>query len=75
MAKRDDSNDINMSAEDLKVWMKEHDCSVQELADMLGLTTQAILYWITRKRKIPEPVGRLLVFLGQRPQTMREFLK
>ena len=70
---RDTSNDIAMSRADLIQWMRTHDMSADELAEMLGLTTQAVLYWVQGKRKIPEPIGRLLVFLGQRPQMMREF--
>ena len=70
---RDTSNDIDMSREDLREWMRTHDMSADELAEMLGLTTQAVLYWVQGKRKIPEPIGRLLVFLGQRPQMFREF--
>ena len=70
---RDTSNDIDMSREDLREWMRTHNMSADELAEMLGLTTQAVLYWTQGKRKIPEPIGRLLVFLGQRPQMFREF--
>ncbi len=70
---RDTSNDINMSRADLIQWMREQDMNNEDLAEMLGLTTQAVLYWTQGKRKIPEPIGRLLVFLGQRPQMMREF--
>ena len=70
---RDTSNDINMSRADLIQWMREQGMTNEELAEMLGLTTQAVLYWTQGKRKIPEPIGRLLVFLGQRPQMMREF--
>ena len=70
---RDTSNDINMSRTDLVQWMRTHDMSTEDLAEMLGLTTQAVLYWTQGKRKIPEPIGRLLVFLGQRPQMFREF--
>ena len=70
---RDTSNDIAMTRTDLIQWMREQDMTNEELADMLGLTTQAVLYWTQGKRKIPEPIGRLLVFLGQRPQMMREF--
>ena len=70
---RDTSNDINMSRADLIQWMREQEMTNEDLADMLGLTTQAVLYWTQGKRKIPEPIGRLLVFLGQRPQMMREF--
>lgn len=70
---RDTSNDIAMTREDLKQWMNTHGITTDELADMLGLTNQAVLYWLQGKRKIPEPIGRLLVFLGQRPQMFREF--
>ena len=70
---RDTSNDIAMTREDLKEWMSTHGITTDELADMLGLTNQAVLHWLQGKRKIPEPIGRLLVFLGQRPQMFREF--
>ena len=70
---RDTSNDIAMTREDLKEWMQTHDMTVSELAEMLGLTNQAVIYWTQGKRTIPEPIGRLLVFLGQRPQMFREF--
>ena len=70
---RDTSNDINMSRADLIQWMRDQEMTNEDLAEMLGLTTQAVLYWTQGKRKIPEPIGRLLVFLGQRPQMMREF--
>ena len=70
---RDTSNDIAMTREDLKEWMRTHDMSTDELAEMLGLTNQAVIYWTQGKRTIPEPIGRLLVFLGQRPQMFREF--
>lgn len=70
---RDTSNDIAMSRADLIQWMREQEMTNEDLAEMLGLTTQAVLYWVQGKRKIPEPIGRLLVFLGQRPQMMREF--
>ena len=70
---RDTSNDIAMTREDLKEWMQTHDMTVSELAEMLGLTNQAVIYWTQGKRTIPEPIGRLLVFLGQRPHLFREF--
>ena len=62
-----------MTREDLKQWMNTHGITTDELAEMLGLTNQAVLYWLQGKRKIPEPIGRLLVFLGQRPHLFREF--
>ena len=70
---RDTSNDIAMTREDLKEWLQTHDMTVSELAEMLGLTNQAVIYWTQGKRTIPEPIGRLLVFLGQRPEMFREF--
>ena len=70
---RDTSNDVAMSAKDFREWLREHDLKTQDVAEMLGVTNQAAIYWIEGKRKIPEPVGRILIFLGQRPQMMREF--
>lgn len=70
---RDISNDVAMTRADLVRWMSDQKMSVSDLAELLGITNQAVLYWVSGQRNIPEPIGRILVFLGQRPDMMREF--
>lgn len=71
--RRDTSNDVCMGAKELKDWMIKHRVPTEELADILGLTNQAVLYWISGQRKIPEPIGRLLNYFDLKPERMREF--
>ena len=70
---RDTSNDLNMTREDLKQWMKEHAYTIESLADMLGMTKQGVQYWVEGKRKIPEPIGRLLDFMGRNMDRIERF--
>lgn len=70
---RDTSNDVNMSREELKDWMRRHDFTIEELANFLGMTNNGIMYWVTGHRKIPEPMGRLLKFFDLRDELIREF--
>jgi DNA-binding transcriptional regulator YiaG len=73
MANRDTSNDVNMTSEELRAWMRKNNFKSQELAEYLGMTNQGVTYWIEGKREIPEPIGRLFNFLDQRPHLLREF--
>ena len=75
MSQRDTSNDVNYDRHMLKEFMDKYEFSVSQLADYLGMTDQAIVYWLTGKRKIPEPMGRLLNFFDQpsRVHLMKEF--
>lgn len=70
---RDTSNDLNMTREDLKRWMKEHGYNTESLAEMLGMTKQGVDYWVSGKRKIPEPIGRLLDFMGRNMDRVERF--
>lgn len=71
--KRDTSNDVAMTKSGLAKWMKKHDYNTQELADMLGVTTQAVTYWLTGMREIPEPIGRMLNFFDNYPKMKANF--
>ena len=73
MAQRDTSNDVAMGKKDLKEWMQNHDMDTERLADMLGLTKQAVLYWLSGHREIPEPIGRLLNFFDNYPNMKEKF--
>lgn len=71
--KRDTSNDVGMKADDLRQWMRSHGYDADKLADRLGLTKQAVVYWLHGKREIPEPIGRLLNYFDIRPELFKDF--
>lgn len=70
---RDTSNDLNMTKRDLIEWMKEHGYNTESLAELLGMTKQGVQYWVEGKRKIPEPIGRLLDFMGRNMDRIERF--
>lgn len=71
--KRDTSNDVNMNSADLKAWMDKYGYTVEELADKLGLTRQAVIYWLNGKRVIPEPMGRLFNLFDLNKEAREKF--
>lgn len=71
--RRDTSNDVSMTSKDLKSWMSRHGFTSAELADYLGMTKTGVDHWLTGKRRIPEPMGRLFNFFDLRPKLMKEF--
>ncbi len=70
---RDTSNDLNMTRRELIEWMKEHGYNTESLAEMLGMTKQGVQYWVEGKRKIPEPIGRLLDFMSRNMDRVERF--
>lgn len=46
--------------------------SEQRLAEYLGVTRQAIVFWEQGKRKIPPPVVKLILLWVKYPQLMNE---
>lgn len=70
---RGKSNDVAMSKHDVKEWMQRHNMSAEEMADWLGMTKQGVLHWLSGKREIPEPIGRLLNYFDLRPERMKDF--
>lgn len=70
---RDTSNDLNMSRRELIEWMKEYGYTIESLAELLGMTKQGVQYWVEGKRKIPEPIGRLLDFMGRNMDRIERF--
>lgn len=73
MSTRDSSNDVDFTSQDLSEWLKRHNYSANELAEMLGITRQAVVYWLSATRRIPEPIGRLLYYFDRFPEAKRNF--
>lgn len=70
---RDKTDDVNMTPMQLREWMGKHGYNTEALADKLGLTKQAVSYWLEGKRVIPEPMGRLLLFFDVKPELLRYY--
>lgn len=70
---RDTSNDVNYNASDVRAWLEKHKYSHADLAELLGLTRQAVIYWTNGTRRVPEPIGRLLHYFDQHPEAIRHF--
>lgn len=47
--------------------------SQEDLAELLGLTVDAIKKWETNQRGLSEPLWRLLQMFDNKPELMKEF--
>lgn len=62
--------------EDVKKFRKQHDLSVEDLATLMGVTKQAVIFWEgegSAGRKVSEPVIRMLLLFKKHPHLMNEF--
>jgi len=63
----------NMSASELNAFMKKHGFSDDSLADLLGVTLQAVRLWVRSQREISVTVTRLLRMLDKYPQMIQVY--
>lgn len=54
-------------------FMNKNGISRTELADILGVTHQAVSLWLTGKRDISITITRLIKIMQKYPQLIREF--
>lgn len=73
MAQRDTSDDVAMTKDQLREYMKKHNFTVETLAERLGMTEQGVKHWLSGARDIPEPIGRLFNFFDQRPELWKKY--
>lgn len=59
--------------QDVKAFMRMHDLKVEELAELMGVTDQAVRFWLTGERGVPETTKRVFKLFGKYPDLMREF--
>lgn len=62
-----------MSTDELEMFLEKHDMSDKHLADLLGITEQAVAHWVSGQRRIPAPMSRLIRFFNNQPLRMKEF--
>lgn len=57
-----------MTAADFRAWLESRNLSQRAAAPLLGVTQQAVNYWATGKRPIPETVALLIECLDRTEQ-------
>ena len=62
-----------MTKDQLTAFLLKHQMSYEVLADLLGLTNQAVYHWLQGTRSIAKPYGRLLRLFDKHPDLMKEF--
>lgn len=62
-----------MRANELVTFLKRHDITAEGLADVLGITKQAVDHWINTRRAIPETVARLVRMFDENPEDVSYF--
>jgi len=62
-----------MSVDEIKAFRTRHKFTQKSLADLLGVTWQAVRFWELGERNIPQTTVRLLVLFKKFPQLMQEF--
>jgi len=62
-----------LTIKELMEFMDKNGLSKNELADILGITYQAISLWLNGKRDISLTVTRIVRIMQKYPQIIREF--
>jgi transcriptional regulator with XRE-family HTH domain len=73
MAQRDTSDDVAMTKDQLREYMKKHNFTVESLAERLGMTNQGVKHWLSGAREIPEPIGRMFNLMDLYPEMWSKF--
>lgn len=55
---------------DVKEFMAQHNMVVRDLAELMGVTDQAVRYWISGQRNVPETTKRVFVLFRKYPRLM-----
>lgn len=62
-----------MNKSELEVFLKKYGLEASELAEVIGLTRMAVEHWLSGRRAIAKPYGRLMRMFDRHPELMREF--
>ena len=62
-----------MSSDELEIFLEKHDMSNKHLADLIGISEQAVMMWVSGDRRIPAPMSRLIRYFNSKPSRMSEF--
>lgn len=64
---------IVMSGDYITYFKKQNNLLDKDLAQILGVSKEAVHLWETEERAIPETTARLLVLFTREPELMTEF--
>lgn len=64
---------LNITSEELILFMNHHGLSKEELADILGVTWQAVRMWLVGDRVVNVTISKLIRLFDRKPFLMREF--
>ncbi len=58
----------------LKNLMIQNNMDVHTIAFVLGVTPNAVTYWLKGKREVPEPISKCIRLFTRRPELINEFV-
>lgn len=62
-----------LTGEELRAFMNKHGLADKELAQVLGVTIQAIRLWLSGSRTVSITISRLIALFDKYPQLLTEF--
>lgn len=62
-----------MTGHELSLFLAKYQIAPDDFAEMIGLTRSAVAHWLSGKRSIARPYGRLVRLFDKYPHLMREF--
>lgn len=62
-----------MNEQQLKAFLDKHKLTPQQLSELIGLTPEAVNHWVSGRRSIAKPYGRLMRLFDKHPKLMEEF--
>lgn len=62
-----------LSADEVQKFMDKHGISEKEMAEIFGVSTQAVRLWVTGQRDFSVTNSRLVNLFSKYPQLIREF--
>lgn len=63
----------NLTAIELKQWMDLNGVANKDLAEILGVTIQAVRLWISGQREISKTITKIINLFKKYPKLLREF--
>lgn len=62
-----------MKPKELEEFLDKYKLNAEDLAELIGLTRMAVEHWLTGRRSIAKPYGRLIKLFDRHPSLMAEF--
>lgn len=65
--------ETDFNRDDVRRFMSQHNMVIRDLAVLMGVTDQAVRYWLSGHRNVPETTKRIFVLFQKYPKAMEEF--